>query len=410
MRIPPSAPEARGHERAQAKLPAQLCGSQALRLQVEQLGAIVAALRDDAQQEPEQREHERGHRGRLEHRHRRARNRVGAQLPLQAGPRCDVENRERRRGKSSVGCGARPAQPELGREARAWGRRVQRGHKGGPVGDHEVGRLERGRPRESPGDPGNAKDQALAGDVDPEQAVAPGELGHARRDDSRNAQTVGGLPRAQVGVDLVGERQPEPHAVSANQAPDPGRADPVAVVGHLHRAARCDRSGRPKRDGAGRRSPRVGAPLLQLRRRLEAEGNELAPARLRRDRSSEDDRPRVERAAEPHRHERAVAGADRRDHADLGAEHADRQRQSRGRERKDGAAEWLRPDVDPARELRERGRREVASPAVDPRQSLRAETKRRRCRSRPPRPGCSRSAGSPARREAPAGATRARPA
>ena len=149
-------------------------------------------------------------------------NRVGAQLPL-AAPACDATSRAVNGGAASraSACGARPAQPELGREARAWGRRVQRGHQGGPVGDHEVGRLQRGRPRESPGDPGNAKDQALAGDVDPEQAVAPGELGHARRDDGRDAQTVGGLPRAQVGVDLVGERQPEPHAVSANQARRP---------------------------------------------------------------------------------------------------------------------------------------------------------------------------------------------
>ena len=71
-----------------------------MRLEIEQICRLVAALGDDAEAEPDEREHEGRHGRDLQHRDRRPRDRVPAQLPLEPDAGRDREDVE-----------GRPAQP-----------------------------------------------------------------------------------------------------------------------------------------------------------------------------------------------------------------------------------------------------------------------------------------------------------
>ena len=194
--MPPSAPEAAATSARRRSCRRSCAGSDALRLEVEQLAALVAALRDDAEQQPEQREHKSRQRGCLQHRHRRAGDRLGAQRALQAGARGDGERRERGLRETGGGCSAcrtRAAQPELGREAGAGRRRVQRGLEGGAVGDDEVGGLARGA---SPGSAARPRRRGRSGSG---RRRHPEQAGRGPASWAIRGETTAGMRRPSVG-------------------------------------------------------------------------------------------------------------------------------------------------------------------------------------------------------------------
>ena len=204
-------------------------------------------------------------------------------------------------------------------------------------------------------------------DLDAEHAVAPGDRAEARRDDGGKRVSVGRLPRAQIGVDVSREREPEAQPAVSRQAAHAGRADPARVVRH----GGPSRQRRPEPSGADGGSALVAAVLDQPRRRHEAKRDERAAARGGRDHRHEALRPRAVVVPHRKRGERAVGAPDERNDADLGPGHAHGEHELRGRrwERRAAQPDWgVRSDQ--LRKLRRRPAREVAAPAADPRERL----------------------------------------
>ena len=345
----------------------------------------------------------------LQHREGCPRDGLPLQRPLERRLRGHGEHRERRLAQSRLDrCPAARlgVHPGLGRKAGARRGRVQRGLEGRAVGDHEVVRPGRRASREALRDRRHPEHERLAGDVDSEHPVRAGDRGQARRDDCRDAKAVGRLARADVGVHLVGQREAEAQAIGRVEPAHARRPGPARVVRH-HLPAGTRIS---ERDRSHRRCPGVCAALVQLRRRLEAEGDETAAAQAPRDRRREELRPRADGAAELDRRERAVraprmlaatptsvpeTAIGSSSLVAPGGSGSPRRRHRPGRR-------------EPLRQLGRRARREVTRAT---RRSAAARARRgprRRCRSRRSPPGCSRPGGSRARPVRPDGAS-ARP-
>ena len=162
-----------------------------LRLQIEELAALVAGVSGEENRESDEREQEGDDRRPSQRGQRAAGERVGAEAILDLGAGGDRERRERRLlqlGAEVVG----PGEPELVRHRRSGIRRVHRDVERALVSEHEVAV---GR-REAADRPDHANRDRAAREPERQDAAGARRRGEAGRRDHRGGSGVGCLASA----------------------------------------------------------------------------------------------------------------------------------------------------------------------------------------------------------------------
>ncbi len=271
---PATSPAAATVSARSADDPAQQRRRGALRLEVEQLAALVPQVAEHRQQDPGQREPERDGGRDGEREQRSVRDRVATRVGFERVPRLDREHVERLRREGAVdvvgATSVAQPQPDLvharatrPREIDGRGERVAVPDDGLAVDAWEA-----------PHGRDYADRDPLACDLQREQAPVVCGGGEARRREHRQRLVVG-LPRPDPRGDRVGERVVDGRAV------DLGAADADPASGRMREVRELDRD-RPSQRPAG-----VGAALLQPRGGLDRDAGEPAAASLGRHRVAE---------------------------------------------------------------------------------------------------------------------------